>query len=66
MRYHGTVTEFDAIVGLGRIDASDGGTYPFHCIEIADGTRVIEVGAGVTFELIAKLGRFEAARITAG
>jgi len=63
MRLTGTVTEFDA-VGLGSVDAADGTRYPFHCIEIADGSRRIEVGTAVTFELIGKLGRFEAARIT--
>ena len=63
MRLTGTVTEFDAAVGLGSVDAADGTRYPFHCIEIADGSRRIEVGAAVTFELIGKLGRFEAARI---
>ena len=63
MRLTGTVAEFDASVGLGRVD-TDGVSYPFHCIEIADGSRRIEVGTAVTFELIGKLGRFEAARIT--
>ena len=63
MRFTGTVAEFDAAVGLGRVDTADGAAYPFHCIEIADGSRRIEVGAAVTFELIGKLGRFEAARI---
>lgn len=62
--HSGSVVEFDREVGLGRVAAADGTTYPFHCIEIADGTRDIAVGASVTFELLGKLGRYEAARIT--
>lgn len=63
---HGTVVAFDASVGLGEVKADDGRVIPFHCIEILDGTRTIEVGAGVSFELIAKLGTYEAARLQAG
>jgi CspA family cold shock protein len=58
---HGAVVEFDRQVGLGAVRADDGTTYPFHCIEIADGSRDIEVGAAVQFGLIGKLGRYEAA-----
>jgi len=58
----GTVAEFDADIGLGVIEA-DGVRYPFHCIEIADGSRDIAVGADVTFEVLCKLGRYEAASI---
>ncbi|MEN9647052.1 MAG: hypothetical protein RL238_3721, partial [Actinomycetota bacterium] len=60
----GAVVEFDRAVGLGRVVTDDGAVYPFHCIEIADGTRDIAVGTAVTFELLGKLGRYEAARIT--
>ncbi len=42
----GTVVEFDAAVGLGVIEADDV-AYPFHCIEIADGSRDIAVGTAV-------------------
>ena len=59
----GTVTEFDADIGLGVID-TDGVRYPFHCIEIADGSRDIAVGTDVTFGVLCKLGRYEAASIT--
>ena len=41
----------------------DGTNYPFHCIEIADGSRDIAVGTGVDFTLLPKLGRYEAADI---
>jgi CspA family cold shock protein len=61
----GSVVKFDREVGLGEVATADGTRYPFHCIEIADGTRDIAVGAAVTFGLVAKLGRFEAAALTA-
>jgi CspA family cold shock protein len=59
----GIVVEFDSQVGLGVIEADDGGRFPFHCIEIADGSRQISVGAGVSFVPLPKLGRYEAADI---
>lgn len=59
----GTVIAFDREVGLGEVRAADGSVYPFHCIEIADGTRDIAVGTAVEFGLIGKLGRYEAAHI---
>lgn len=59
----GTVVEFDDDVGLGAVEADDGTRYPFHCIEIADGTRTIEIGTAVEFTTLAKLGRYEAASI---
>ena len=58
----GIVVDFDATVGLGVIEA-DGVRYPFHCVEIADGSRDIAVGGGVTFEVLCKFGRYEAAAI---
>ncbi|HEY3485077.1 MAG TPA: hypothetical protein VGK49_06815 [Ilumatobacteraceae bacterium] len=60
----GTVTSFDAAEGLGEIAGDDGRVYPFQCMEIADGSRTIALGAAVTFDVLAKLGRYEAARIT--
>ena len=61
----GTVTAFDEHVGLGEI-TSDGEVIAFQCIGIADGTRRIDVGADVTFELLPKLGRYEATAISTG
>jgi len=58
----GVVTAFDDASGLGTIGTDDL-EIPFHCIAIADGTRSIEVGTAVTFDLLAKLGRYEAADI---
>ena len=59
----GVVAEFDQMVGLGVIRTADGEVVPFHCIEIADGSRTIQIGAPVTALRIAKLGRYEAASI---
>jgi cold shock CspA family protein len=60
----GTVSNFDADVGLGDLVADDGTIYPFHCVELTDGTRTIDVGTAVTFEVLNKLGRHEASQIT--
>jgi CspA family cold shock protein len=60
---HGTVTDFDHQAGTGSVTTDDATTYPFHCIEIADGTRTIEAGTRVTFERLARFGRFQAAAI---
>lgn len=61
----GRVTEFDERRGLGTIAGSDGREYPFHCTQIADGSRTIARGAQVTFETMpGHLGRFEATAIT--
>ena len=62
----GTVTEFDEARGLGTVTAEDGATHPFHCTQIADGTRTIAVGTRVRFELRAwHLGRWEAVALEA-
>lgn len=61
----GTVTEFDEPRGLGTVTAEDGTAYPFHCTQIADGTRTIDVGARVAFDVRpGGLGRWEAAALT--
>jgi cold shock CspA family protein len=63
-RLTGVVIAFDEGRGLGEIDAGDGARYPFHCTQIADGTRTVAVGATVTFRRTAGLsGRWEAAVI---
>lgn len=60
----GTVSTFDEAVGLGEVtDGSDGTRYPFHCIELADGSRTVAVGTAVRFTVFAKLGRLEAAQV---
>jgi cold shock CspA family protein len=65
----GTVVEFDEDGGYGTVreDAAEGGASTerfFHCTAIADGTRTIEVGAAVTFDVVAGLrGVYEARKL---
>ena len=59
----GVVRTFDEAAGLGVIDGADGAEYRFHCIEIADGSRTVDIGTEVSFDLLAKFGRWEAANI---
>ena len=58
----GRVVSFDDPRGYGTVVADDGrGPWFFHCTAIADGTRTIAEGAGVTFEVVAgHQGRYEA------
>ena len=59
----GTVTEFDEARGLGTVISEDGRQWPFQVIEIADGTRSIDIGRPVVFEPLPKFGRMQAGRI---
>jgi cold shock CspA family protein len=59
----GTVTAFDDAAGLGTVTGDDGSEHPFHCTQVADGSRTIAVGTRVTFELWPRLGRWEAAAL---
>ena len=57
----GRVIDFDDHVGLGHVERRDNGAvYLFHCVEIADGTRTIEVGTDVEFDVMVKFGNEEA------
>lgn len=57
----GSVSEFDDFRGLGTIAGDDGTSYRFHCTGVADGSRTIDVGAAVRFDVIAgRLGQWEA------
>lgn len=47
--YQGIVIEFDEHVGLGVIQTATGETLPFHCVNISDGTRKIDIDSEVTF-----------------
>ena len=63
-RHTGTVVAFEREAGLGTVRRdTDGVTFEFHCVEIADGTRDIDVGAAVSFVVLPKLGRFEAGAV---
>jgi cold shock CspA family protein len=60
----GVVTAFDEPRGLGVIKSDEGEELPFHCTAIADGSRTVEPGRQVRFNVVAGLqGRWEAARI---
>lgn len=57
----GVVVEFDDPRGYGTIREDDGPERWFHCTAIADGSRTIDVGTRVTFEVVpGRLGRWEA------
>lgn len=60
----GVVSEFDEPRGLGEIVDVDGSRWAFHCTQIVDGSRRIEVGSPVVFVLVpGHLGRLEARQI---
>lgn len=48
----GRVAEYDDHKGYGWIDDTSGQRFFFHCTAISDGSRTIEVGAGVTFDVV--------------
>jgi cold shock CspA family protein len=58
---HGRVTSFDRTRGLGIITDDAGDVLDFHATAIADGSRTIEVGTEVTFNVApGHRGRYEA------
>jgi cold shock CspA family protein len=60
----GVVDEFDERRGLGTIAGDAGAVLPFHCTAIADGSRIVEPGRRVRFEVVPGLsGRWEATRV---
>ena len=61
MTARGRVVEFDEHVGTGTVEGEDGTHLFFHCVAIADGSRRIEVGTAVTYDVVpGRLGRYEA------
>jgi cold shock CspA family protein len=63
----GIVESFDDHRGYGTIRSADGTDVFFHCTRIADGSRTIDVGAAVTYDLVpGHHGRYEAAAVTKG
>jgi cold shock CspA family protein len=57
----GTVVAFDADKGWGTVRGEDGVEHFFHCTAVADGSRTIDVGAAVHYEVVpGRLGRWEA------
>jgi cold shock CspA family protein len=61
-RLLGHVEQFDFDRGLGMIWSS-GQEYLFHCAEIVDGTRNINIGASVSFVVAHRFGIIEASEI---
>lgn len=60
----GEVVAFDAAAGWGTVRDRSGSDWFFHCTAISDGSRTIEPGTEVTFDVVAgRLGRWEAARV---
>ena len=60
----GRVVEFDEHVGAGTVEGEDGVRLFFHCVAIADGSRRIDVGTAVAYEVVpGRLGRWEACGI---
>ena len=60
----GTVVTFDEAAGLGTVRGPDGQSWPFHCTRISDGSRQIEVGAHVVFQVgPGAPGRWEATSV---
>lgn len=60
----GSIAEFDDEKGFGTVRDDDGRTYFFHCTAIANGTRTIDEGAAVVFDVVpGRLGRWEAVQI---
>ena len=58
----GEVVAFDDHAGHGRVAVDGGEELFFHCAQIADGSRTIEVGARVAVEVVpGHRGRWEAA-----
>ena len=63
----GRVIEFDDARGLGVVLSDDEVTYPFHCANIADGSRFVEVGTRLVWRVVpGRLGRWEAADLRPG
>lgn len=63
--HSGSVAEFDEHVGLGTVTTDDGEQYPFHCTQIADGSRKIASGTVVVFTVVPRHGgRYEAYGVT--
>ena len=61
----GVVQEFDEEKGFGTVAGEDGRELFFHCTAIAGGSRTIDPGVEVTFEVVAgHLGRWEATDVT--
>ena len=60
----GSIESFDEAAGLGVVRGENDARFPFHCTQIADGSRSIDEGVTVWFEIVAgHQGRWEASSI---
>lgn len=64
MHMNGHVVEFDGHRGLGTVEADSGDRFMFHCVEITDGSRAVDIGTRVGFEVREKFSRPEAFALT--
>ena len=65
-RRKGTVSDFDEHAGYGHVRDEDGTELFFHCTAIADGSRTIDVGSAVAFDVVpGHHGRWEATSVGA-
>ena len=65
----GVVVAFDESKGYGtvRVDDPDGRELFFHCTQIADGSRHVDTGVRVTFDVVAgHRGQWEAHALRPG
>lgn len=63
--HSGMVVAFDDRLAYGEVeDAATKRTYFFHCTQIADATRTIEVATPVTFSIVpGRMGQWEAVAV---
>jgi cold shock CspA family protein len=61
----GVVTSFDARRGWGTVTDSEGAGFEFHATAIVDGSRQIDPGTCVVFDVVpGHRGRYEARELT--
>ena len=60
----GTVTDWDDPRGYGTVTGDDGTAYFLHCTSIADGSRTIDPGTPVSFDVRPGHGGWEATNVT--
>ena len=60
----GVVAEFDEHAGFGVVRSDDGAEHWFHCTRLIDGSRTIETGTRVRYDVVSgHMGRWEASAV---
>lgn len=60
----GTVVAFDEAKGWGTVRDAGGTEHFFHCTAIADGSRTVDLGTSVRYDVVpGHLGQWEAASL---